>query len=145
MHRKCGFWPPLHSLLLTILDVSQFSPKINTTHTHTHTHKFIFFPQKTSHFSTPSSPPPPPFPRLNCQISATSFKSFSSSLFFSVHTLQSCSTITVRDFRCLLLCRYRNFSWSTDVCAFKKSLSFLNEATFEYIEHQKMKLSIKFY
>lgn len=104
--------------------------------THAPTHKFMFFPPENILFQHTLITTTTILPHLNCQISATSFKSFSFSLFFSVHTLQNGSTITVRDFRCLLLCRYHNFSWSTDVCAFKKSQSFLNEATFEYIEHQ---------
>lgn len=143
MHLKCGSRPPLQSLLLTVLDVSEFSPNINTTHTHAYT-QIHFFPPENISFQHTLITITTTLPRLNCQISATSFKSFSFSLFFSIHTLQNCSTITVRDFRCLLLCRYRNVSWSTDVCAFKKSPSFLNEATFEYIEHQKMKLNITF-
>lgn len=91
-----------------------------------HNTQIPFFPR------TFSFQPPPHSSCLNSQISATSFKSFHFSLFFSVHTVQNDSSITVGDFR-LLLCPNHNFSCSTDVCVLKKSYSFLIEAAFEYI------------
>lgn len=129
MHRKRGSRPPLQSLLLTILDGSEFSLNTDTTHTHTNP---CFSPQKTSHFSTPSPPPPPPSPALIARLVQQVSKALVC-LYSSACTLFRTAAPLLSGISDVFFYVAITTSAGAQMFVFQ---SFLNEATFEYIERR---------